>query len=113
MFKIRQVNRLREEKEALVLRCASDRVGLAIECEAFQDATRWVNLLADGVALIGPKLSATAPALVGLAVARSAGVFGPKLVRLGKMALVGWKVARSGWAMWKRWQTRRALASVR
>ncbi|GAB4248747.1 MAG: hypothetical protein OHK005_15330 [Candidatus Methylacidiphilales bacterium] len=113
MFKTRQVNRLREEKEALVLRCASDRVGLAIECEAFRDATRWANLLADGVALIGPKLSAAAPALLGVAAARSAGLAGPKLVRLGKMALVGWKLARSGWAMWKRWQTRRVLAAVR
>lgn len=113
MFKTRQVNRLQEEKAALVLRCASDRVGLAIECEAFRDATRWVNLVADGATLIMPKLSVMAPAILGLAAAKSAGIAGSKLVRLGKLALVGWKLARSGWAIWQRWQTRRALAAVR
>ncbi len=112
MFKTRQVIRLRDEKRELMLRCASDRVSLAIEAESFREATRWVNLLADGVAFVGPRLSAVTPALVGLFAAKSAGLAPPRLVRIGKIALIGWKLVREGWAFWKRVQTRRAIASA-
>ncbi|MFQ3671364.1 MAG: hypothetical protein SNJ84_07880 [Verrucomicrobiia bacterium] len=107
------MKRLAAEKRTLILQCASDRVALAVETESFRDATRWVNLLADGVAFMGPKLSTLAPALLGLFAARSAGLANPKLLRLGKVALIAWKVVREGWAFWKRTQNRRALVSAR
>lgn len=93
----------------LVLRCSSDRVALAAESRAFYEATRWPSLLADVVSFVGPKIPFFFPALVGLFAAKSARVAPPKLIRAGKLALIGWKLARQGWSWWRRWQRQRAL----